>query len=444
MRRCFVPRPSRRAAQGGWCSFGLRFASVKAGDRDNEGGIFSHIPVECETEFFYFPSQGFGKPFYERQIRPHPPPATTPTTGKVKESADNSIGAIVSEYRVSAVFEKFGCLWQWRSLLLPQRDGTPPTWCLLPFLLYPGRIVEPQTPVISSAAMQRISSSLQRVEADDTTTSSLREEERRRSATVVQMPSAIGLLTPHVCSFAACSEAEIESPGDPSMWATSYFDLLDLILAWEQQRSATAVQKVKPLSFQEQMKQNGWAATIRPRTTAPAEENKTIARVESALQSIPAAMHGETAKEYAARCWTCVKQACARAGPKQAPLTAAPTDQSASESSACRDFPPIPAECRNIIGGGLAELIISLDRYASLIARGEMDISAACWALLCDVSSPQIVFWLRRNALALEREVIAATAAQHDISRLALRMNRTLVGKSCSSAITLLHYPLAR
>ncbi|KPI85439.1 hypothetical protein ABL78_5493 [Leptomonas seymouri] len=99
---------------------------------------------------------------------------------------------------------------------------------------------------------------------------------------------------------------------------------------------------------------------------------------------------------------------------------------------------------RNVVGGGLAELLLTVDRYAALIVRGELTLSAACWATLCDTKSWWVVQRLRLTPREVERELVAAMAAHRRWQRRALARNRTLVGKS-SHGVRFDEYPsLAR
>ncbi|KAG5495114.1 hypothetical protein JKF63_02167 [Porcisia hertigi] len=107
-----------------------------------------------------------------------------------------------------------------------------------------------------------------------------------------------------------------------------------------------------------------------------------------------------------------------------------------------RDFPhpTLDSMRRNVVGGGLAELILAVDLYAALIARGDLSLSSACWAMLCDTKSWQVVQRLRVCALETERELVAATEAHKRWQQYALSCNHTLVGKS-SHSICFYDYP---
>lgn len=103
---------------------------------------------------------------------------------------------------------------------------------------------------------------------------------------------------------------------------------------------------------------------------------------------------------------------------------------------------PVIRARRNAIGGGLAALLLAVDRYAALVARGDLTLSAACWATLCDSTSAEVVQLLRVNAPAVERELLMATAAHRRWHEHARARNRTLVGKS-SHDVTCSSYPAA-
>ncbi|KAG5494335.1 hypothetical protein GH5_02348 [Leishmania sp. Ghana 2012 LV757] len=114
---------------------------------------------------------------------------------------------------------------------------------------------------------------------------------------------------------------------------------------------------------------------------------------------------------------------------------ASPTPSSCDLSS-----PTLPLQRRNAVGGGLAELFLAIDRYAALIARGDLTLSAACWATLCDTKSWWVVQRLRVCSLEVERELLAATEAHKRWQQYALSRNHTLVGKS-SHGIYFYDYP---
>lgn len=105
---------------------------------------------------------------------------------------------------------------------------------------------------------------------------------------------------------------------------------------------------------------------------------------------------------------------------------------------------PLPMTRRNVVGGGLAELILAMDRYAALLARDEVTLSAACWAALCDTKSWWVVQQLRLTPVQVERELVAATAAHRRWQQRAVALHKTMVGKS-SHGIRFDDYPhLAR
>ncbi|RNF19179.1 uncharacterized protein Tco025E_04358 [Trypanosoma conorhini] len=70
----------------------------------------------------------------------------------------------------------------------------------------------------------------------------------------------------------------------------------------------------------------------------------------------------------------------------------------------------VPLEHRNVIGCGLAEVVLAIDRYAAMLARREITYAKACWAVLVD-SKADVQPHLRSSAVAIEEELLAATAA---------------------------------
>ncbi|CCW66239.1 unnamed protein product [Phytomonas sp. Hart1] len=101
----------------------------------------------------------------------------------------------------------------------------------------------------------------------------------------------------------------------------------------------------------------------------------------------------------------------------------------------------LPLAYRNLINGGLAELILAVDCYAALIARKELTVASACWAILCDTKHSNILLSLRNHAPDIEREVLAAVEAQEHLMQISNRWNQTCVGKSSCAATTLMDYP---
>ncbi|CCW63146.1 unnamed protein product [Phytomonas sp. EM1] len=110
-------------------------------------------------------------------------------------------------------------------------------------------------------------------------------------------------------------------------------------------------------------------------------------------------------------------------------------------SARCLASTPLPLAYQNIIYGGLAELILAVDCYAALIARKELTVASACWAILCDTKHSNILVSLRSHALDIEREVLAAVEAQKHLTRVANRTNQSCVGKSSGETTTLTGYP---
>ncbi|KAG5469420.1 hypothetical protein LSCM1_02639 [Leishmania martiniquensis] len=171
------------------------------------------------------------------------------------------------------------------------------------------------------------------------------------------------------------------------------------------------------------------------RPTPPEEETWDAVTAERRVE--PSAAEGSLADPYTHIFCSNTSSACGhthllRTG-NRAPAAPKP---SACDSSS----PTFPLRCRNAVGGGLAELFLAVDRYAALIARGELTLSAACWATLCDTKSWWVVQRLRVCSLEVERELLAAAEAHKRWQQSALSRNRTLVGKS-SHGICFHDYP---
>lgn len=114
--------------------------------------------------------------------------------------------------------------------------------------------------------------------------------------------------------------------------------------------------------------------------------------------------------------------------------------ESPTPSSCDGSHPTLPLTRRNVVGGGLAELILAVDSYAALIARGDLALSTACWATLCDTKNWWVVQRLRVCPLEMERELVAATEAHKLWKQYTVSRNSTLVGKS-SHGICFYDYP---
>lgn len=429
------------------------------------------------------------------------------------------VGTVSPEFLVSPVFEDFGGLWQWRPLtvfpsssILGFQTSGDAVWgdspmpealfFMVPFLLYPGHMVETKSPVISSSARDEIYQSINALLLAQNNTSPAENEFDQKVfrlllensaecgdsvAGSLSLPTAIGHLKPAILrekhgrhsSFPG-SKMSSYTPTemDGTVWASSYFALLDLFVDWkESTRRSDQLLHQKNNSkkpFQSTLEEEGRASE------GEAENPKSVftspdlskASVGGALPSLPQQKEGESAKTYAERCWMSFVEGGAESSdslskpcdvpwnshsaPKESPL---PLLSSSSSSSSTTteymtaahpwlppflslpkpDPPPIkriPSNFRNVIGGGLAELIISLDRYAALISRGELTVPAACWALLCDMNNPEAVLQLRSHAVMLEKEAMAAAEAHKQLTLNALMANQTLVGKSCHGDIT--------
>ncbi|RNF04456.1 hypothetical protein TraAM80_05172 [Trypanosoma rangeli] len=81
----------------------------------------------------------------------------------------------------------------------------------------------------------------------------------------------------------------------------------------------------------------------------------------------------------------------------------------------CHPSWSIPLKHRNVIGCGLAEVVLAIDRYAAMLARREITYAKACWAVLVD-SKADVQPFLRCSAVAIEKELLAATAAHEALT----------------------------
>lgn len=418
----------------------------------------------------------------------------------------HTVGTILPEFRVSPVFEEFGHLWQWRSLaLLPSdsnssttstfsEDDNPPAtksvFFMVPFLLYPGQMVETQAPILSSEAKNEIHQKIKKILISNNglsaenahTYDSLKSVVEKSSgggdavADFLCMPTAIGNLCPAIlCDKEKKSSSSLISNAltnsspeiNGAMWASTYFNLLDVFIDLKggKDHKACKHDSRSEEALRPPLQQKAGAEKVENSTDIATSHLPVVPR-EEALQWLPQRKIGECPKLYAERCWMSFvgekKQSLSfistTPSPKEAGKTFAETHRPCRNTldSVCAAHPTlspffspqksesikkIPSNFRNVIGGGLAELILSLDRYAALISRGEMSVPAACWALLCDMTNPEAVFQLRSRAVMLEQEVLSAVKAHKQFTLEALKINRSFVGKSCNGGITLLNYP---
>ncbi|EAN78585.1 hypothetical protein, conserved [Trypanosoma brucei brucei TREU927] len=75
----------------------------------------------------------------------------------------------------------------------------------------------------------------------------------------------------------------------------------------------------------------------------------------------------------------------------------------------------VPSIYHNVVGCGLAELILAVDRLAALLARRHITLANACWAVLAD-SKADLKPFLRYSALDIEREVLVMAKAHEMIN----------------------------
>eukprot|EP00796_Vickermania_ingenoplastis_P006218 gene6218-4476_t len=229
------------------------------------------------------------------------------------------------------------------------------------FFFPPGTIVPTSAPIISDTVIQRLTGRLRRHKESRSDLLTLPTRIR------LVVPSAIGSLHPCIAASNPRLDPVQDVDPSPALWASSYFDLLDLRGEWERRREKAST----PSSFREQLVRNGWAVQVESREP-PSSAPAGCPTLQAAIRSIPEKLEGETSKQYAERCWMRFQNAVG-------------------------DHP----------------LILALDRYAALIARGELSVPAACWALLCDSSSSDVVVYIRSHAVDLEKEVTATAGIEH-------------------------------
>lgn len=316
---------------------------------------------------------------------------------------------------------------------------------MVPFLLCVGRGVPAHHPVLSAAAAAAL------VGGDTPEAQEKRQppgSPKRRKGTATRastttpsaavwrmtMPTVMGDVavrverSPHHNGTVATATAT----ATPS-WAQRYFDLL---LTAEDDTAAGEMPPSSPTHATH-------SATQVVKGTVTADDDPTAAPLWP-----PPRMANETSGAYAARCWAAYH---ARQPAPRGPGAVAPRSQLSSSAdaesgvmyeevypsaslrrgltdaaTAHRCLAP-HSPCRNLIGGGHAEALLAIDRYAAMVARGELSEAAACWALLCDTKSAPLSLALRTRAVEVEREVRASVVAHRRLRREGLRRTRSVV-----------------
>eukprot|EP00796_Vickermania_ingenoplastis_P004459 gene4459-3254_t len=372
----------------GAVSVGVRHQSTIGGIHDE--GYYAYFPPD--TEGFFPPSETMSHqcPRQNKKTQPFP---TTNASPPPMGCPNDFVCALSHTFWVSPVLEDSGNLWQWRTAVVHGADGggtARETYCLVPFLLSPGTIVPTSAPIISDTVIQRLTGRLRRHKESRSDLLTLPTRIR------LVVPSAIGSLHPCIAASNPRLDPVQDVDPSPALWASSYFDLLDLRGEWERRREKAST----PSSFREQLVRNGWAVQVESREP-PSSAPAGCPTLQAAIRSIPEKLEGETSKQYAERCWMRFQNAVG------------------DHPCLAKNFSPA--------------LILALDRYAALIARGELSVPAACWALLCDSSSSDVVVYIRSHAVDLEKEVTATALAHEHFTTMVLKRHRTLLSSNMLS-----------
>lgn len=445
---------------------GIRLLSKKVSadnhslSRDEFSGVYSYFPKGILSSYSELPLLTSNFALSNSPIRSNSS-EEKPSKSRFEEQnfsaepffplpSGSSIGAFVSKFCISPVFESYGNLWQWRSVALyhPYADESkrsskaenicqnPILFCMVPFLLLPGRIVHTMNPILSEDAIHKIGSMVNTQRSKDGF------GYIPFHSVTVQIPSAIGTLNPTVTQPSLAGEdGKARGSVDRGFWASSYFDLLDHFEAWEFETTP------KPsCSFQDALRRNGWAAEVRVPSKGSTLSLETRRTLNESLFSLPQRRATESSRVFAERCWGHFVQSRTKSSNPDSNLQSCLNSEEQKNGGNNGSFSllerrTIPPQFRNVIGGGLAEIIISLDRYAALIARDELSVAAASWALLRDTSNVEVVQYLRFHAVELEREVIAATTAHKLMTSKVQHKNLALQRESCSNAVAVHDYP---
>ncbi|KPA76581.1 hypothetical protein ABB37_07451 [Leptomonas pyrrhocoris] len=361
----------------------------------------------------------------------------------------------LASFEVSPVFEWLGCLWQWRPIEVrlarhPRSfsrtaaatarggDGEVGTngfesnataggrhFYLAPFLLLPTNEVLMNRPRLHPELRDAVIARHARVcEADNRApaSASLYEREVRRLEWRGMSPSvtaALWMLT----APTPVGELKLDVGDYRDAYTLSVFNVMERWLANTPHARDSAAAVAPPLLLPPT--EETWEAATRAQSASAATssndgDGRTPPR-ETVLAAPYVRIYSPETNE----------EVVAREGAEPA-------------ASAASTHPSRPSQLlsfrRNVIGGGLAELLLTVDRYAALIARGELTLSAACWATLCDTKSWWLVQRLRLTPREVERDLVAATAAHRRWQRRALMRNRTMVGKS-SHGVSFDEYP---
>lgn len=321
---------------------------------------------------------------------------------------NKGIGQPVDCFCLSPVCEALGCLWQWRPTQLTHPStvrATSTQLFMLPFLLLPvGGVVQAQMPYIHPDAVRRCLA---------TTHGTAPTASVDVSQWQAMLPSPLGTLTPSIGDHCPPRWVQIPPQKDPAARDTRVAS-----------GAPEGAARTRLLQSRHQ-----WVGEVVQLLC-----HAVPGSISSPLMKFsPDGTHEVSPLE--SRC-NAEGSVGLRASSTPSPLTSvsAPPAKSPVPSSltATRGCPPA---YQNVLTGGLAEVVLAADRYAALIARGEMTVAAACWAVLCDQRYGGVLRHLRFEAIAVEQEVLAATAAHRIWQRQALKSNKTLVGSGAAPSL---------
>ncbi|EKF27648.1 hypothetical protein MOQ_008622 [Trypanosoma cruzi marinkellei] len=284
--------------------------------------------------------------------------------GNQRSPASTFAGVRVGSYILSPVFEEYHSLWQWRTVMWREKLHA------VPFLLYCAPGVPLRHPFIHGALVESITKSAATGRLRESA-SALKKPEvgvKQRYMSLA-VPSPIGMLHSATSGPSACDPA--------AKWVNELFHFL------EQGAAQTAGMPSYSSSTYTDVFKSGDA-------TIPSLRGQTVLKKQhEQSRSANTADLNET--------------------------SGSDNDVHHSTQRVLHSSWSVPLKNRNVIGCGLAEVVLAIDRYAAMLARREITYSKACWAVLVD-SKADVQPYLRSSAVAIEKELIAATAAHEAVT----------------------------
>ncbi|PBJ78643.1 hypothetical protein BCY84_04184 [Trypanosoma cruzi cruzi] len=287
--------------------------------------------------------------------------------GNLRCPASTYAGVRVGSYILSPVFEEHHSLWQWRTVMWREKLHA------VPFLLYCAPGVPLRHPFLHGTLVEGITTPAAKGRLREAATASKTTEFGVKQRYMpLAVPSPIGMLYPTTSGTSACHPAAkwvdelfhflekgaAQTAGAPNSFSSTYTDVFK-----SGDATISSLRGQTPWKEQHAQSRNTATATATDLKETSGSDNNVHHSTQRVLHSS----------------WS------------------------------------VPLKNRNVIGCGLAEVVLAIDRYAAMLARREITYSKACWAVLVD-SKADVQPYLRSSAVAIEKELIAATAAHEAVT----------------------------